>query len=60
MRVRGSHQCLLGSPCPRKVTAQCASPLTACVFLSGMTTFMGAGESEKGLFVQRERLPLGR
>lgn len=46
MRVRGSHQRLLGSPCPRKMTEQCTSPLTACMFLSGTSTFMGAVESE--------------
>lgn len=57
---KGSHQCLLGAACPRKVTEQCASPLTACVFLFGMATFAGTVGSEKGLFVQRERLPLGR
>lgn len=46
--------------CPRRVNEQDADPPTACVFLLGVASFIGTVRSEKSLFVQRERLPLGR
>lgn len=49
--------------CPRRVNEQDADPAdppTACVFLLGVASFIGTVRSEKSLFVQRERLPLGR